>query len=306
MITFTRLSSLIALISLVFACDQEPVEVRDAEAPLKAVVSILPQAGLVERIGGKRVEVTVLVQPGQSPTLFEFTPRQMESLAGADLYFRIGLPFEDALLSRLEATFPSVTVVDMRDGIAMRSMEGGGSHGEETADHHHGAADPHIWLDPLNVETAAGTVARALSEFTPAHGEEFMANLRSLETEANALNATLAERLAPFRGQVLCVFHPAYGYFADRFGLEQMAIEEGSSESGMRHLDELITTLRERGVTVIFIQPQFSTRQAQTLADMIGAEVIALDPLPRDPLEGIAAIGEAVARSFEGEGEPRG
>jgi zinc transport system substrate-binding protein len=307
MSTLARLSAVIALLTLSLACGQGPVEVRDTDAPLRAVVSILPQAGLVERIGGELVQVTVLVQPGQSPAMHEITSRQMEALAETDLFFRIGLPFEEALLSRLEASFPNITVVDMREGIPLRRMEAEENHGEETTGHPHahGPADPHIWLDPLHVATLAGTAARSLAELAPDHGEEFMANLRSLEAEANALHSNLSERLAPFRGRAMCVFHPAYGYFADRFGLEQVAIEQGGSEPGMRHLDQMIGSLREREVTAIFIQPQFSSQRAITVAGMIGAEVIPLDPLPRDPLEGIAAMGEAVARSFEGEGAPR-
>ncbi|MBE3133302.1 MAG: zinc ABC transporter substrate-binding protein, partial [Acidobacteria bacterium] len=106
-------------------------------------VSIPPQAMLVERVGGARARVDILVPPGQSPHTFEPTPKQMARLAGARVFFAIGLPFEKRLLEKAAAANPSLKVVDMRAGVPLRRMTAGeGEPPGHDEGHTHGAAEP--------------------------------------------------------------------------------------------------------------------------------------------------------------------
>lgn len=104
----------------------------DAE-PIKVFVSILPQTYFVQRVGGARVKVTVLVGPGQSPHAYDPTPRQMSELAKAKVFFRIGVPFEKSMIPKIESTFKNLTIVDTRKGIKLRQMAEDPGHGDERA-----------------------------------------------------------------------------------------------------------------------------------------------------------------------------
>lgn len=275
---------------------------------LKVAVSILPQAYFVERVGGEHVEVLVLVGPGQSPHTYEPTARQMTDLADARVYFRTGVGFERGLLPRLERMFPDLRIVDLRAGVPLRDMapgaacEDGHVHdghpgpgaGHEPAQSGTGPAaraaagddlagrDPHIWLSPRLAKIQAGTICDTLAALDPERAAVYRQNLAALEAELERLREELAAVLAPLRGQDVFVFHPAFGYFLDEFGLRQVPVEIEGKEPTARQLVTLIEQARAAGVRVIFVQPQFARKSAAAVAEAIGGVVVPLDPLARD------------------------
>jgi zinc transport system substrate-binding protein len=281
----------------------------DADASAITVfVSILPQAQFVERIGGTHVKVDVLVGPGESPHSYEPSTSQMQALGKAKLFFRIGVPFEDGLLPKVESTFKQLDVVDTRQGITLRQMESGEEEAEEHEhdrghehehEHEHGGSDPHIWLSPRLVAVQAGTIADALCRIDPAHADEYRANLAAFRTELAELDARLAEVMAPLKGQEILVFHPAFGYFTDAYGLRQVPAEIEGKEPAAKDLAALIKRARERHVRVIFVQPQFSTRSAEALAQAIGGSVVALDPLARDYVDSMMTLARTVREALQ-------
>jgi zinc transport system substrate-binding protein len=277
---------------------------RQAEEPAAGAVyvSILPEAQFVERIGGSRVAVEVLVQPGQSPHSFEPTPRQMAGLAAAGVYFRIGVEFENTLIPRIESSMPSLEVVDLRQGVRLREI-GGDDHGEEHAgedgdSHAHGGLDPHIWMDPRNVVIMAATIRDALIRHDPEGRAAYEEGYRSYVAELEALHQRISASLAPFRGETLFVYHPAFGYFAAAYGLQQVAVETGGSEPSARELARLIDAARAQGVRVLFVQPQFSSISAEAVARAIGGAVVPIDALARDYAGNLESVAAAVEEAL--------
>ena len=265
-----------------------------------AFVSILPQAEFVQRVGGERVDVAVLLPPGQSPATYEPTPRQMAKLGRAQVYFRIRVPFERALLRKIATTMPKLNIVDTRQGIKLRRMAAKHEHDH---DHAAGAPDPHIWLDPKRVKIQARTIANALAALAPEHAAELEKNLQSFQAELDRLDAKIAATLAPLRGRELFVFHPAYGYFADAYGLKQVAVELEGKEPSARALGALIERAKAKRVRVLFVQPQFSSKAATTVARAIGGAVVPMDPLARDYMANLESMAASV-RTALGEGTP--
>jgi len=259
---------------------------------VKAFVSILPQAYFVERVGGSQVSVEVLVTPGQSHETYEPTPKQMAALSEANVYFRIGLPFETQLIEKITAANLRLRVIDMREGIRLRPMDEGDAHERG------GAPDPHIWLAPQLVKTQAEHIARTLGEFDPAHAPIFQQNLFAFQCDLNRVDSTIADVLAPLRGRKFYVFHPAYGYFADAYGLKQVAVETGGKEPSARQIAELIDQARQDSVRVVFVQPQFATNSAQKIAEAIGGAVVPLDPLARDYLDNLEQMAHEIKRAL--------
>jgi len=277
--------------------------------------SILPQEYFVERIGGDRVAVQALVTPGSSPATYEPTPRQMAALSEARLFFRIGVPFENAFVPKIEGTTKELRIIDTRAGIPLREMkahhhhedehekearhEDDEHHAEEEHHHHEGGKDPHIWLSPQLVKVQARTIADALIELDMAGKAVYESNLAALLKDLDVLDATLAEALAPVKGKTFMVFHPAWGYFADTYGLKQEPIEiEGKDPSGPQ-LARMIEMAKEEGIRVIFVQPQFSKKSATRVAEAIGGVVIPINPLARDYLNNLKHVAIAVRQALQ-------
>lgn len=264
----------------------------DTQKKIPVFVSILPQAFFVDKIGGDRVVADVLVQPGQSPHTYAPTPRQMGRLAEARVYFRIGVAFENGLIPKLQSTMPELLIVDTRQGITLEKMT---AHEEEEAGHsHEEELDTHIWLDPLLVKKQAAIIKDALVQLDPDGRSLYEKNLAAFCSELDALHARLSTALAPLRGKSFFVFHPAFGYFAKTYGLKQIAVETGGNAPSARHLAALIESAREKGVRVLFVQPQFSQKSAETVARAIDGVVVALDPLAKDYFTNMTGIAEAL------------
>ncbi|MFH1755094.1 MAG: zinc ABC transporter substrate-binding protein [Candidatus Latescibacterota bacterium] len=252
-------------------------------------VTILPMAYFIERIGGEHVDVNVLVGPGQSPESFEPTSKQLVQLAGARAFFSIGVPFEAEIVKRIQANFGNVEIVKTHTGIQLKE-----------SGHHHGV-DPHIWLDPNLATIIAGNIYIGLAQLDPDRQNEYERNAKELIYELSALDKEISEMLASFAGRKMYVFHPAFGYFAEAFGLVQISIEEGGAEPGSRHLAGIIHSAREENVPAIFTQPQFSGSSVRTIAKEIGADIIILDPLSRDYIRNMKYMAQQIKQAFNDE-----
>lgn len=259
----------------------------------EVVVPIAPVGWLMGRVGGAAVRVSVLVPPGQSAETWQVLPRQMEDLGRAQVYGFLGLPFEAPLVEKLKAVFPKLAVVDLREGIALRAEAC--EHGEEGHEHAHGAGDPHVWLDPVLLKTMAATAEAALAKAAPDKAPGFAANRQALAAELDGLAAQLGEILAPVKGREFFVFHPAFGYLADRYGLKQTAVEYEGKAPGARRLSELAEQIKNGGARAMFIQPQYSTAEAKALAESAGLPLVTLDDLAADYPENLLRIGSALA-----------
>jgi zinc transport system substrate-binding protein len=272
--------------------------VKPGDPALGVFVSILPLAYFVERIGAERVQVETLVKPGQEPHTFEPTPQQMVRLAEAQLFFRIGVEYENSLLPRIESTMKGLAVVDCRTGIKLRHLETRAGDEDNDGEHEehgeHGGTDPHIWLSLRNAIRIAGTIRETLVHLDPAGKDLYDRGHDDLVDDLKALDQRISETLAPVRGRPFFVFHPAFGYFAADYGLEQIAVETGGTQPSARQLARLIEEAQEAGVRVIFVQPQFSQKSAEIVATEIGGAVVPIDPLAGDYIENLERMAGAV------------
>ncbi|MCM2971341.1 metal ABC transporter solute-binding protein, Zn/Mn family [Larsenimonas suaedae] len=296
-------------------------------APLQVSTSILPEKWLIEQLGGDSVEVQALVEEGKEPEDFSPSPRQLSTLTQSTLYFAIGVPFEQAWLERFEQRAPEMKVFHLDQGLKKRAIEahaesasGADAHGAHSHEshghdahehahhdehqashghsHHEGQPDPHVWLDPDNMIVMAQTAADALSDALPDQAEAIEAREQALIQKIEHTTDSIERELAPYKGQSFMVYHPAFGYFGDRFGLNQLPIELNGREPTPQALNALIKTAHDQNIHTIFIQKQFSTRIASRLADEIDGTVVAIDPLSPDYLSNLEHIADALKRGF--------
>ena len=267
---------------------------------LKVFVSILPQKYFVERLLGDNGTVEVLIGPGMSPHTFEPLPQQMGKLSRSDLFFTIGIPFEKVLISRIKNLCPKLLIVPTDENIAKIPITEKHHH-DEACHHdeheHESELDPHFWLDPIKTLVMAENMAKAVITLRPELKDRINSNLEEIKTDINKLDTELTQKLLPFKGQTLLVFHPAFGYFANKYGMIQKAVEIEGKEPAPRQLGELIRNCRSESIKVIFVQKQFPASTAKTIATSIGGSVIAIDPLAEDYLNNLRIIAEAIADS---------
>ncbi|MBS1236811.1 MAG: periplasmatic solute binding protein [Deltaproteobacteria bacterium] len=263
------------LVLLVFLCAALWPASAMARETIPVFVSIPPQKYFVEKIGGNLVEVSVMVPPGANPHIYEPRPNQMTALSKSRIYFAIGVTFETVWLPKFAKLNPQMRIVHTDKGIDKMAMVA----------HHHdtpSSLDPHVWVSPPEVRIIARNILEALIEMDPSNSRTYQSNEEAFLKEIDRLHKDLTEIFKDKKGLKFMVYHPAWGYFARTYGLEQVPVEIEGKEPKPEQLKGLITRSKKDGIKIIFVQPQFSTKSAETLAKAIGGEVIFADNLRED------------------------
>ena len=266
---------------------------------LAVFVSIPPQKYFVQQIGKERVDVQVMVPQGASPATYEPRPRQMAAISKTQIYFAIGVAYEKIWLGKIAASNPKLRVVHTDHGIQKIPM----------AAHHHdaeyrpererqGEPDPHIWLAPTLVITQARTILNALVENDPAYRSVYEANTRVFVAKLAALDIDLRTSFADRQGRQFMVFHPAWGYFAHSYGLQQVPVEIEGKDPKPAQLKALIEHASENHIKAIFVQPQFSSKSAKLVAKEIGGQVVVADPLASDWSENLRDVARKMKKAL--------
>lgn len=265
-----------------------------AQAAEKPIVftSILPQKFLVEKIGGKRVQVEVLVPAGRKPRTYEPTPQQVIVLSKAKIWFSIGVSFEKVFIPKIKNNLKNLKIVDSAQGIKRRSLLVSKKTGKTRP-------DPHVWLSPTLGKAIAKNIYEALVEMDPKGKSVYSRGYQNVIKELNKVDKELQETFKPFKGSTFFVFHPAFGYLADDYGLKQMAIEHGGREATPAFLQEIIKKAKEQNVKIIFVQLAFSQKGAKKVAEAIDGAVVMLNPLSSDYVNNFRVISTEIKRAFQ-------
>lgn len=266
--------------------------------PIPVFVSIQPLAYFVNRVGGDRVRVDILVKPGGSPATYAPTPKQMARLAAAKIFFRIGVPFEKAILPKISRNMPGLYIVNTSATIdraesADHTLKGQSS--VHPTDSNQGELDPHTWMDPMLAKKQAEVIMKTLVKIDPAGRSIYEVNYRKIAEELAALDARIRKTLKVVEGKTMFVYHPAYGYFCRAYGLRQKAVESGGKDPSPRHLTLLIDEARKEGIRVIVVQPQFSQKKARSIARAINGAVVVFDPLAYDYMANLEKVANRLA-----------
>ncbi|MCL2624925.1 MAG: zinc ABC transporter substrate-binding protein [Planctomycetaceae bacterium] len=270
---------------------------------LRVVVGIDPQACFVERIGGDRVSVEVLVPAGKEPETYSPTPEKIRRLARSHVFFRVGFPMEATLLPKLESVAPKLKIVDTRANLDLFPAD---SHTHEDDAHAHSPGcdcgmdgiDPHVWVSPALVKRQAETIRDTLISLDPDGKAEYESNCELFLADLTELQVEIREKLAPFRGKTIYVYHPTYAYFCDEFGLEQKAIEVDGKPPSPKTLAEWIGQARTDEVRIIFVQPEFNRSVAETAAGQIGAKLVTHSTLNRDYFQSMRDLASLISQAY--------
>ncbi|MDX1357453.1 MAG: zinc ABC transporter substrate-binding protein, partial [Clostridia bacterium] len=159
------------------------------------------------------------------------------------------------------------------------------------------SVDPHLWLDPLNARLMLEAIADELIKQFPEHEEIFQANKSLYSGQLFSLYEEIDERMKKLESKSFMIYHGAYGYFADRFGLEMISIEAAGKQATAAEIQEVIEHANEEGIKVVFYQDEFDDSQAQTVAEEIKGRVEKASPLSPDYVESLLAFAEALEKA---------
>ena len=238
---------------------------------LAVFVSIPPQAWLLEQLGGDRLRINTMLGPNANPHNYDPVPRQLVSLAAAELYFSIGIPFESMWRKRLAAV-----------NTEMQFVHCGGDSDEHHAHDHDEHKSPHIWTSPVEVVAIAECMHAALLKHDPDGAEIYDNNLQQVRMLLHELDQQIRQQLMNVSPRYMLVQHPAWDHFAEEYDLQQLAIEKHGHEPNARHLVHVIEQARELNLQTVFVQKQYSMAAARLVASEIGARIVETDPMAFD------------------------
>lgn len=254
------------------------------EERIGVIVTILPQADFVEKVGGDRVQVTVMVPPGADPHTYEPTTGQLTEVSKAQMYAKVGsgVEFELTWLGRIREVNREMLVVDCSNGVDLIG------------------ADPHIWNSPRNARVMVENICAGLIQIDPEHEAEYTANRDRYLQELAAVDAYIHERLDPYStNRAFLIYHPSFGYFADEYNLTQLAIEHKGKEPTPQVIQDCINYAWQYNLSYVYVAPQFATRDAEVIADEIRGQTVFIDPLPRDYIANMRSVAANLALELE-------
>ena len=258
---------------------------KEEVTQLKVVTTLFPQYDFTKEIGGENVNVTLIIPPGVEPHAFEPTPQDVLKMLDADVLIYTSSDMEPWIISVLETLDPSKTlVVDASAGVDMIASDHEEDTDHEDADHEdehdHEGTDPHYWLDPNNAIIMVSNIVAALSKKLPEQTTLFSENASKLTQDLEALDQAIVEAVERFDSKtILSGGHFAFGYFAHRYGLENVSPYEGFSpdaEPTPQKIAQLIDTISSTKAKAIYYEELIDPRVAKVISDETGVEMLLL------------------------------
>lgn len=322
----------ITIITVVFLLTFANLSVGAAEATV--AVTIVPQIEMLEAITGERVEIVEMIPKGFSPANYSPSPSEMKAFSEASIYFSIGVPADMQNILPRAKERSDLKVVELFERVETKyphryfgeeeahnhqqaetdthgEADHDSGHNHEEDEHHHeedvghdghghshaGGRDPHIWLSPARTAYMVEIMRDELIELLPKYETEFRENAAEYLEKLAAVDQKNKELLAKYEGEEILVYHPAFGYFTDHYGLKMLSIEKDGKEPGPQHLQKIIENAKEQGIQNVFYQAEIHSKKTRAVAEELGGEIIQLNPLAENYIENL----EKTAAKMEAE-----
>jgi zinc transport system substrate-binding protein len=275
---------LVILFGILFiaGCSSQNQQVQKTQKNIVAV-TIAPQRTFAQEVCKDLADVIVIVPAGSSPATYEPTPMQMEELNSASVYFTIGVPAEKANI--LTKTNEKTKIVKLEDEVAKlypdRIFE-------------EGQRDPHIWLSPKRAKVMVETMAKEMSNIDPVNKEKYESNAKSYIEKLDQLDNEVKTLLQGVENKKFIVFHPAFGYFADDYGLQMFALEKEGKEATPEHLKDMIDLAKSENIKAIFYQEEIDSKQSKAFAEQLGGKAVQLSPLSENYIDNLKQIASLI------------
>jgi len=272
-------------------------------AKINIVASILPEQTFIKAIAGDKADISLMVKPGNEPHSYEPKPSQMKDIAAANIYFAIGVEFENTWLKRFEDLNKNMKIVDLSKHIKKMPMREHHHHdikasskSDTSRENIHEGLDPHIWTSPANVRIIAKDIYENLVKIDNKNKAYYKNNYDKFVNYIIDTDNQIKQILANNKNSMkFMVFHPAWGYFARDYGLVQLAIESGGKNPKPQQVIYLIKEAKKEKVKAIFTEPEFSTKVANQIAKEAGIPVLKASPLNPKWSENLINLAKSIA-----------
>jgi len=248
--------------------------------PIKVVATIPVLKDFAEQVGREHVEVTSLMTGLESEHTYSPRPSDIVAVRKAHLLLEVGVGLEVWVTSLVKNAGNSrLRVVTTSKGIGL--VRDRDNEVQETGESHHGG-NPHIWLDPENAKIMVRHITEALTHVDPQHAAEYRDHQADYLRQLDQVEGELLRRVKALSDRRLIVYHPAWPYFARRFGfrvVDAIVLQSGAEPSA-HHLQKLIARIRKDGIRVIVSEPQMNPKIPEMLARETQARVVVLSALP--------------------------
>ncbi|HEU0050723.1 MAG TPA: zinc ABC transporter substrate-binding protein, partial [Patescibacteria group bacterium] len=265
-IVFLMLAGLLIIGAGVFLFRSRSIQKNGTSGKIEVVASFYPLAEFASRIGGNFVRVTDLTPPGMEPHDYEPTPRQIGDLYSAKLFLYNGNGL-DAWAEKIHPDLErrGVRVLNMRDTVSASVFD----------------SDPHFWLDPVIAEQEAVQISEALEKIDTGHAATYQKNRGAFISELSRLDQEYKNGLVHCEHREIIVSHDAFGYLARRYGIDELFIAGFSpdAEPAPQKIAELVQTIEQKNIHIIFFETLVSPKIAETIANETGAETRMLNPI---------------------------
>lgn len=255
------------------------------------LVTVPPYVYLIKEIAGDAVEVEVLVPPGANPHIYEPSPKQVQTMMGVQIWFRLGEPIEKKILTVLREQNRELQDIDLTQGIDLLSSQ------DHVCEVHHAeeSKDRHIWLSPKLAQIQAKTIFEALVKAYPDHRDAFQTGFDTLIQELKTLDLGIRAKLLPFHGGAILVSHPAFGYYCQEYGLTQLSIECEGKDPLPQDIIRILNEAKKSHVRGIFTQAQYNNKGALLISEKLHLPIYEVDPYSIAYIQNLNHITDLIA-----------
>lgn len=251
------------------------------EHKINVIASTYPMYYIAKEIGRDKINLDILVPIGVDPHEYEISLKQIKDLENTDLFLYNGSGLEhwgEKISKNLSEKNKSI--INASKYVDLLDVENDHSH-ESQSDHDHGDKDPHIWLDPMNLEKTAKVVCEQLKKLDKENSENYDANYLELSKKLKKLDNRYKTELKSKKQDTILVSHKAFAYLANRYGLKQIAVTGISphSEPSPKSLSKLIDITKEKNIKYIFFEVLSSPKSVEMIASEADLEVLTLNPI---------------------------
>lgn len=253
---------------------------------LQVFVSFYPYYEIASQVGGELVHITSMIPNGTEPHEYEPTLQQTTALEKADVFIFNGLGMEEWAEKAIQTLPKNVIVIEASKEVPLLKIEEhdhqeGESVQEEEEEHGHGEYDPHIWLNPANMQKVAEKVKDTFIELDPAHKTDFEKNYQHFAKQLHDLDTAFTDTLKPVKGKEIIVSHAAFGHLTHRYNLEQHPIAGLSphTEPSPKQIVALQKFIKDEGFKYIYMETLASPKTAEIVAKDLGLEILVLNPI---------------------------
>lgn len=280
---------LMSLLTFTGCKSSSPMNTKSTDKQIIAV-SIEPEKTFVEAVVGDAYEVIVLIPPGNSPSNYEPTPQEIQKFNDAIVYFSIGVPTEASNINDLAKENAGLTIVPLHEIVSAVYPD------VEMAP---GQRDSHIWLSPKRVMIMVEAIAQKMGEINPDELALYTTNAKAYIEQLKDLDAEITSTFVTLENRKFIAFHPAFGYLADDYAMQMFSLEENGKEATPQRIREMIDFAKAENIKVVFYQAEISSKQAESFADEIGAQMILLDPLSGDYISNLRKMIQVIAEGLK-------